>query len=293
MVDTYDVGAGRRDRVRTAHPQPQRAAAGAAGHPDRRADPHRVPAHAAVHQPVRDLDDVQRTAYLGVLCGSVVATGLIIAPVAFHRMLFRRGQRPWLVTTANWAARAGLLALALTTSGVVWLVFDLVTDRTLASVAGAVSLLFFGTLWVVVPLRAAPGAENRRLAGAQVELGAQVLEDPGEQPGHLHLGDADVLGDLLLGPALEEPQLEDPTVTRRELAHGRAEHHAGLGAVELHVLVGHQVAEGGGAVLPHRYVERGRRERAVGGQRLDDGLDVEAELLRRPRWAAGSGPAAG
>jgi Family of unknown function (DUF6328) len=102
----------------------------------------------------KSLDGVQRGAYLGVLCGSVVATGLIIAPVAFHRMLFRHGERPWLVTAANRAARAGLLSLALTTSGVVWLVFDLVVDRTVASIAGVVSLLFFGILWVVVPLRA-------------------------------------------------------------------------------------------------------------------------------------------
>ena len=100
------------------------------------------------------LDRVQRGAYLGVLCGSVIATGLIIAPVAFHRILFRHGQRPWLVTNANRAARAGLFFLALTTSGVVWLVFDLVTNRTIASVAGLVSALFFTTLWAVVPLRA-------------------------------------------------------------------------------------------------------------------------------------------
>ena len=42
----------RRVRVRAAHPQPQRAAPGAAGHPDRRADPDRLPADPAVHQPV-------------------------------------------------------------------------------------------------------------------------------------------------------------------------------------------------------------------------------------------------
>ena len=100
------------------------------------------------------LDNVQRNAYLGVLCGSVIATGLIIAPVAFHRMLFRHGRRPWLVRAANRAARAGLVSLALTTSGVVWLVFDLVTNRVAATVAGTVSLLFFGVLWAVVPLRA-------------------------------------------------------------------------------------------------------------------------------------------
>jgi hypothetical protein len=98
-----------------------------------------------------DLDDVQRIAYLGVLSGSVIATGLIIGPVAFHRMLFRRGERPWIVEAANRAARAGLVWLAMTTSGVVWLVFDLVVDRTSAHVAGGISLLFFATLWAGVP----------------------------------------------------------------------------------------------------------------------------------------------
>jgi hypothetical protein len=98
------------------------------------------------------LDDVQRSVYLAILVGSVIATGLIIAPVAFHRVLFRQGERPWIVTAANRAARAGLLALALTTSGVVWLVFDLVTSRTLAHVAGALSLIFFTMVWVAYPL---------------------------------------------------------------------------------------------------------------------------------------------
>jgi thiosulfate reductase cytochrome b subunit len=98
------------------------------------------------------LDAVQRHVYLAILVGSVVATGLIIAPVAFHRVLFRRGERPWIVASANRAARAGLLSLALTTSGVVWLVFDLVAGRVPADVAGALSLLFFVLLWAVYPL---------------------------------------------------------------------------------------------------------------------------------------------
>jgi thiosulfate reductase cytochrome b subunit len=105
-------------------------------------------------QRFQELDAVQRTSYLMILSGSVVATGLIIAPVAFHRVLFRHGERPWLVKAANRAALAGLVSLALTTSGVVWLVFDLVTDRTLATVAGVVSLLFFSVLWAGVPSRA-------------------------------------------------------------------------------------------------------------------------------------------
>jgi len=98
------------------------------------------------------LTSIQRHVYLAILAGSVVSTGLIVAPVAFHRMLFQRGQRAWIVTNANRAARAGLVFLALTTSGVVWLVFDLVTDSLTASIAGSLSLLFFATLWAGVPL---------------------------------------------------------------------------------------------------------------------------------------------
>src|SRR6478752_9331383 len=99
-------------------------------------------------QRFKDLDATQRGAFLAILAGSVVTTGLVTSPVAFHRVLFRHGQRPWLVEAANRAARAGLVSLALTTSGMVWLVFDLVTNRGVASVAGVVSLLFFGLLWL-------------------------------------------------------------------------------------------------------------------------------------------------
>lgn len=99
-----------------------------------------------------DLDQLQKNVYLAVLCGAVLATGLIIAPVAFHRTLFRQGEKEWLVDAANWAARAGLAALALTMSGVVFLVFDVVIDRTASMVSSSVALVFFALLWAVFPL---------------------------------------------------------------------------------------------------------------------------------------------
>jgi hypothetical protein len=99
-----------------------------------------------------DLSAFQRNTYLAVLCGAVFATGLIIAPVAFHRTLFRQGEKEWLVNAANWAARAGLAALALTTSGVVFLVFDVVISRTASVIAGSVAAVFFAVLWAVFPL---------------------------------------------------------------------------------------------------------------------------------------------
>ncbi|MGI8675621.1 MAG: DUF6328 family protein [Nocardioidaceae bacterium] len=44
-----------------------------------------------------ELDSVQRTAYLMVLAGAVLAVSLMIAPVSYHRLLFRQGAREWLV----------------------------------------------------------------------------------------------------------------------------------------------------------------------------------------------------
>ncbi len=102
------------------------------------------------------LDRVQRTAYLMVLCGAVAATAAVLSPVAYHRILFRRGRRPWLVETANQVARAGLVLVALTTCGVVFLTFDLTVGRTAGIVAALVALLCYLVLWIAVPLRARP-----------------------------------------------------------------------------------------------------------------------------------------
>jgi hypothetical protein len=99
-----------------------------------------------------DLDAVQRDGYLAVLVGSVLATGFIIAPVSMHRMLFRQGEKEWIVQTAGRLAQAGLATLGLTIAGVVWLVFDVVIDRTASVIAGGVALLFLALLWFAYPL---------------------------------------------------------------------------------------------------------------------------------------------
>lgn len=99
-----------------------------------------------------ELDRAQEIVYLVTLSGSVLATGLLVAPVALHRVLFRQGLRPWLVDHAHGMAQAGLAALAFTIVGVVWFVFDVVLGSTAALVAAVVTLLFYGTVWGAVPL---------------------------------------------------------------------------------------------------------------------------------------------
>ena len=100
------------------------------------------------------LDDRQRTIYLALLLGAAVTTCLIVAPVSFHRVLFRQQQRPWLVAAANVCARLGLAAFGLVSAAVVLLVFDIVVGTTAAIVASVVVLALVVGLWLVVPLLA-------------------------------------------------------------------------------------------------------------------------------------------
>jgi hypothetical protein len=104
------------------------------------------------------LDHVQRTAYLIVLSGAVSASMAVLAPIAYHRILFRRDRRPWLVESANRIARGGLVLAALTMCGVVFLAFDLTAGRAAGIVASLVAFVAYVVLWVVVPLRAHPPA---------------------------------------------------------------------------------------------------------------------------------------
>ena len=98
-----------------------------------------------------DLTAFQRDVYLAVLAGSVLTTGLVVAPVAMHRVLFRKRRRALLVESGNRFAMAGLAMLALTVSGVVLLVVDVVVGTTAGWVAGGAILLVLTLLWAVFP----------------------------------------------------------------------------------------------------------------------------------------------
>ncbi len=98
-----------------------------------------------------DLAPHQRDLYLAVLAGAVLTTLLIVAPVSFHRVLFRQQQRGWLVAAGHVCARAGLVCFGLVSAGVVVLVFDVVAGTVPGLVAGGVVVVAFATLWYGVP----------------------------------------------------------------------------------------------------------------------------------------------
>jgi hypothetical protein len=90
-------------------------------------------------------------AYLVTICCAIGAAACLIAPVAFHRVLFGRSEKKWLVVAANQVSRMGLTLMALTMAGTIWLVFDVLLGLVPALVASGTTLAVIVGLWVVIP----------------------------------------------------------------------------------------------------------------------------------------------
>ncbi|WP_148573892.1 DUF6328 family protein [Nocardioides caldifontis] len=99
-----------------------------------------------------ELTTADEVAYLVTVCSSILSAGLIIAPVAFHRVLFGKSEKEWLIHAADATARAGLALMAVTMTGAVFLVFGRVVGHVAATIAAAVAAVVLVTLWLVVPL---------------------------------------------------------------------------------------------------------------------------------------------
>ena len=98
-----------------------------------------------------ELTSEQRLTYLVLVVLAALTTALLVAPVSMHRMLFRRGAKSTLVTEADRLMRVCLFCLALVVSGVVLLVFDVVTTRGTALAVSSALLLVLGGTWFALP----------------------------------------------------------------------------------------------------------------------------------------------
>ena len=97
------------------------------------------------------LHQFQQDVYLTTVGCAVAATAFLIAPVAIHRVLFRRHARQAMVTAAHRLAMVGTSLLGTAVIGVVLLLFDVLRGRTVGLIAAALAAVVIGALWVVVP----------------------------------------------------------------------------------------------------------------------------------------------
>jgi hypothetical protein len=97
--------------------------------------------------------DVDRAIYGLALLSSAVAAALLIAPSAYHRLNFRRRNKERMLHDSNRLLLAGMLATAIGIACAIYLVIDVVFGGTSAAVATVGTVIVFGSLWLVLPLR--------------------------------------------------------------------------------------------------------------------------------------------
>jgi hypothetical protein len=104
------------------------------------------------------LDEELRMLYLATVGCSIAATVLLTAPVALHRMVFRRHLLRKLVELSHRLTMLGLLLLGAAVSGVATMVFDVIAGRSAGVVAGAGTATAWILLWVALPLMVRRGS---------------------------------------------------------------------------------------------------------------------------------------
>lgn len=96
--------------------------------------------------------DFQRHVYFATLLAAAAASALLIAPTAYHRLVFRAREKPKLVLIASQLTIAGLACLAGAMIGAVLLVTDLLFRKTTVTVTVAATAALFIGLWFVLGL---------------------------------------------------------------------------------------------------------------------------------------------
>lgn len=120
----------------------------------------------------RHLNPRQRIEYYGSFALTGLAAFLLIAPTAYHRVLFRRGDKEYLVTIANRLTITGLVAVGVSMAGAVIFVTDVLFGALAGAAAGAAAGTVCVALWAMLPI-----ARRRALTTSRPRLLEDV--DPG------------------------------------------------------------------------------------------------------------------
>jgi hypothetical protein len=95
----------------------------------------------------------ERRLYLATLLCTLLASILLIAPTVIHRLAFRRGEKAFVVQTANRLMVAGLSVFAIAMTSAVLLVTHYLFGATTAIITTTIVAVAFGMIWFALPLR--------------------------------------------------------------------------------------------------------------------------------------------
>ncbi len=99
-----------------------------------------------------DLTGFEHDVFYVTLLATVLSTGCLIAPSAAHRLRFHRGDREWLVESANTLLIAGLGFLAIAIGSAFLLITDLLFDGARVWSYSVLVWIVIVGLWFVRPL---------------------------------------------------------------------------------------------------------------------------------------------
>jgi hypothetical protein len=106
------------------------------------------------------LDSAQRRLYAATLIVTALSAALLIAPAAFHRIVFRRQQKDALVRFAQWTSLSGLFGAALAIGAACALVLMVVLDDDVVPMLVGFIGTAYAVLWFVIPWRARRHADR-------------------------------------------------------------------------------------------------------------------------------------
>ena len=104
-------------------------------------------------QRFKELSTFQEWLYFAVMISVALATVMLVAPTAGHRILFRRQQKEFIVTISNTLALIGLLFLAIAMTGAIALISDFIFGTTTAVISTIVMAVAYAGFWYLGPLR--------------------------------------------------------------------------------------------------------------------------------------------
>ncbi|MEV7045685.1 DUF6328 family protein [Amycolatopsis sp. NPDC051061] len=103
-----------------------------------------------------DASGFEKSLHLSAVVLAMASTALLTAPAAWHRLLFRTGSRERILTVGNKLVLVGLVCLALAITCTVALIAKVVYGEISMIIMAVLSVLIFGTLWFVMPIRLNP-----------------------------------------------------------------------------------------------------------------------------------------
>jgi Family of unknown function (DUF6328) len=100
----------------------------------------------------KHVDGFERTVYFVTLLVVATAAFLLMAPPIHHRLLFRHGEKSFLIRVGNQMAIAGMVCLGVGFVGILVLISDVVVGGAAPAVVGVLAGALLAGLWFGLPL---------------------------------------------------------------------------------------------------------------------------------------------